>query len=124
MKTLSAYLSWVVVAATAAGCVPFATPPARVSVGATSMWRLPHREGTQSGYASGATFRAGVHPLDVVMDPNARRWFDFGAGYQGETLKRASVDAPRSPSAHGPYLEIGAYPALVRFSERNRLRLG
>jgi|GEM_PF-1749829 len=124
MKTLSSYLGWLVVALTAAGCVPFATPPARVSVGATSMWRLPQRDGVDVSHSSGATWRAGVHPLDVVMDPNARRWFDVGAGYQGETLRRAERDAPRSPSAHGPYLEIGAYPTLARFNERSRLRLG
>ena len=107
-------------ASAATSCLPFVTPPARLSVGpATHFDRVPGaaREDSRSGFTE---LRAATHPLDLV-DGAENNWFDVGLGYQGELPPADNQD---TPIVHGPYLELGAYPVSARLGPSLTLRGG
>ena len=86
------------------GCLPFITPPLKASAGVGSAeGTLPAGTRTSFGHTVG-NFRAGVHPPQMFEEPHRNR-FDFGVGYQLETLV-----ADQEPRVHGPYAEFAAFP--------------
>jgi hypothetical protein len=111
---------WVALSSFSAGCLPFVTPPARVSVGpATHFDPLPGaaRQNSQTGFTA---LRAATHPLDLV-DGAEDNWFDFGLGYQAEF---APAHQEGARTVHGPYLELGAYPLSAKLGSDLTLRGG
>lgn len=101
-----------------AGCLPFVTPPARVSVG-PALRVPPVRGGSEVEPGAQLTsLRAAAHPLDLA-DEAERHWLDLGLGYQAEFAARDDV-----ATVHGPYLELGAYPLEARLGSGVTLRGG
>jgi hypothetical protein len=125
MRNLIDYRSWtgafwIALSIVSAGCLPFVTPPARVSVGpATHFDPLPGaaEENSQTGFTA---LRAATHPLDLV-DGAENNWFDFGLGYQAEFPPAHEQDGQ---AVHGPYLELGAYPLSAQLGSNLTLRGG
>ena len=102
----------------APGCLPFITPPARVSLGPAL--RVDPLPGSSSADATPAftSLRAATHPLDLA-DAAESQWFDVGLGYQAELAASEAV-----ATVHGPYLELGAYPLAARVGSGVTLRGG
>lgn len=119
------FLAWVIAGT---GCMPFAVPPARLSLGGGPVTGAVPYGASELPLDVGATFRAGFHPLDLA-EGSSERAFDVGAGY---VLDWLSTDMPNSPNAppeddhtyaQGPYLQ-GAYSPLRHRLGDTYLRVG
>jgi hypothetical protein len=100
-------VAWVGVVCALNGCIPFALPPGQASAAGASTGAQPKNRARDE--VGGYSLRGGVHPLGLVA-AHQERTFDIGAGY---ALERA----PREDGyleAHGPYLELDAFPILAR----------
>lgn len=96
------------VALAGSGCLPFVTPPARVSLGPALRVDPVRASSNVDSDAQLTSLRAASHPLDL-LDEAEGQWLDLGLGYQAEFA--ASDDVA---TVHGPYLELGAYPLAAR----------
>jgi hypothetical protein len=103
----------------AAGCLPFASPPVRVSAGVgAASGRLPH-DTSRSQTAPMVGIRGAAHPLQLLDRPHWKR-IDVGLGYEAEVLPRRGPDS----LLHGPYLELGAYLLRHRVGKTQVVRAG
>lgn len=112
----------VVPALAAAGCLPFAAPPAKVGFG-VGPGALPQRTLSRASLPDGerpggvaSQFSAGLYPL-AWFESARERPGDVGVGYR---LERYSGDGP---DVHGPYLDLELYPWRHRRAGR-AFRLG
>lgn len=102
------------------GCLPFATPPARLSLGpGAHLDPVPgaRREASSQRFTE---VRAAAHPLDLIAGSENNR-LDLGLGYQAELPEADSLDGK---TVHGPYLELGAYPLVTPLGASLTLRGG
>lgn len=103
-----------------AGCLPFAAPPAQVSVtGAASNADLGESgDGAPADdIATGVQAKAGLNPLQAVRD-RTNRHYDFGAGY---TVESVGLEGHRL-LLHGPYAHVEAFPIV--FGRERVTRIG
>ncbi len=88
------------------GCVPFALPPGKLSLGAGPQHHGPGFEG--AGAASGSELsqqlRASVHPLGLARSLRGRQ-LDVGVGYSAE-----QGGSERSQALAGPFVELTYVP--------------
>jgi hypothetical protein len=102
------------------GCLPFLTPPARISLGrATHTDRAPGSTSAESQQEI-TVLRAAAHPLDLADDAESRV-LDVGLGYQAEF---APPETSTVGTVHGPFLELGAYPLSAQLGSGVGLRGG
>jgi hypothetical protein len=97
------WAAWLGLVCAPSGCIPFALPPGQASAAGATTGEQPRNRASDE--VGGYSLRGGVHPLGMIDDQQERP-VDVGAGY---ALERA----PREHGylhAHGPYLEIDAFP--------------
>lgn len=111
---------WVVLASGTTGCLPFVTPPARVSVGPAAHFEPAPRSSREDSERGFTSLRAATHPLDLVDGAENNR-LDVGLGYQAEF---PAAENSEVKTVHGPYLELGAYPLSARLGSSLTLRGG
>ncbi len=128
--TARTMLRLLAVALLAFGCVPFALPPSRLSLGTGPVTGGVDRENDVLLRTKQVTsLRAGLHPLSA-LNRAAERPVDVGLGYQADFI--AGSERPTQPVerrdshdlAHGPYLEAAYYPLRPRVGEATYLRVG
>jgi len=108
----------------ASGCLPFAAPPARVSIGAGPATGELERSSGSLELRSTTSLRAGLHPLQLVPGAS-KRMFDAGIGYGGDLVfGHAPANYDRRTSAHGPYVEVGLYPLRLPLGSATTFRWG
>jgi len=101
------------------GCVvlPYASPPIKATVAGGITIGPAETPGATHGPHPALTFRAGVHPQQLIGNPLQRR-FDVGAGY----LLEAPFSEP-APVRHGAYLEAAYRLWAYSLSKTSQLRL-
>jgi hypothetical protein len=118
------------VALALSSCMPFALPPARLSLGTGPSAGTVTRPDDVALHAKQVTgFRAGLHPLSM-LDHASSRSFDAGVGYGVDFI--TGSERPTQPAgqrdshdlSHGPYLEGAYYPLRGRLSDATYLRFG
>ena len=108
------------------GCyaLPFASPPLRITNSFAKTFgeqRLPvdgQLEVDTDDWAY--VFRGAVHPVQLWRSQQHRR-FDVGAGYLVEYFLPAGTE---EHTKHGPFLELGWFPLVLRGARSGAARLG
>jgi hypothetical protein len=97
------------------GCMPFALPPARLSLGSGPVTGFVPHAGSEMPLEVATSFRAGVQPLDL-SEGGSERPFDLGAGYvldllSGPVARGSDVPAlDEHAYVQGPYVQAAYSP--------------
>jgi hypothetical protein len=100
----------------APGCLPYAVPPARISIGSAARSGVVVTSAGAPARPSYGLVRAGIHPLDAIDEELP---VDVGVGYEAEF-----VTSGQAPTVEGGYVELGAYPLKARLAPNLTLRAG